>query len=38
LGEEEKALELWLTSRDLGNTDELLQKKIETKSYHERKP
>lgn len=38
LGEEEKALELWLTSRDLGNADELLQKKIETKSYHERKP
>jgi tetratricopeptide (TPR) repeat protein len=38
LGQETKAIELWLTSRDLGNSDDILQKKIETKSYHERKP
>lgn len=37
-GREARALELWLTSRQLGNTDELLQKKIDTTQYHERKP
>jgi tetratricopeptide (TPR) repeat protein len=37
-GREARALELWLTSRQLGNLDELLQKKIDTKLYHERKP
>jgi len=37
-GQEAKAMELWLTSRDLGNTDEVLEKKIQTKKYHERKP
>ena len=38
LGQEEKALELWLTSRDLGKSDEVLDRKIQTKKYHERKP
>ncbi len=38
LGEKDEAKELWLTSRDLGNKDEVLERKIETGEYYERNP
>lgn len=38
LGEQQQGIEFWLTSQRLGNTTELLELKINTKKYHERKP